>query len=80
MFVFDSFLYFRCEDGVTGPGVTWGHGLDPGGTVLLPGPHSGGAGLDPGPRFCALDHTWAGQSLTQGHGFAPWTTLGRGRV
>lgn len=30
MFVFDSFLYFRCEDGVTGPGVTWGRRLDPG--------------------------------------------------
>ena len=60
MFVFDSFLYFRCENGVTGPGVTWGHGLDP------------------GPRFCSLDHTSAGLGVTRGHGFAPWTTLWRG--
>ncbi len=82
MFVFDSFLYFRCEDHArAGQGVTQA-------AVLLPRPCFGGDGDDPGARFGSLDHTLAGSGLTRaavwlpgphsggaggdpGHGFAP---------
>ena len=51
MFVFDSFLYFRCEDGVTGPGVTWGRRLDPGPQFCSLNHAAAGPGLTWGRSF-----------------------------